>query len=321
MDNKVKFIIIARFPVENNEEDSDKTHIMKYIIYNFKNKTVHLLTENAMEKASDYILNMEYNNYVQLLTPVCFCYPKRTIYKPKLNDDSIKVFKTGKIIVEVLEHFIFGEKCVEIKIHNTGPIKSNKKIKPEKEIISTERINTDYNKRKLYNDVLMIKEYITETSTLSIKLFNIYGVSNEKIGNSSENELSNVLYKRELVKTVANNKDINNVIAKAKAIGINEVDVSCIEDDKNIILLSDNPKRIYLNANANKYGFDYTLDIVSSSIKEKLEFTESQLESIKYNTFIVDLNHTYKENGEINPYVCSCKVLKGLINDGLITIK
>lgn len=307
--SEVKYIAIARFPVKINNIDN-----LYYILYDFKRKDIVCLSDYAVKVISDSILNIEYSAYADFLTTIWFLSPKRLINKPNRSKDNVvKTFNYDRITIDVIKKKKYEETYIELRIYNILECKIGTPHIP----IWTSRVETYKRGYMLYNQVKLIRKSNSEYT--SIEIYNTYG---EAVNNEQEMAENSNVFKRNKIKCINSGERIDSLIAKAKVLGMTDINISYIQNNSDSILIQESDT--ILHKTFNKIGFDYSLDIIKNKRKNNITITKEQENSIRYNLYIYDILDNYRKSHSVyfnTINVTATQIFNSFIEDGYINIK
>lgn len=278
---KIKeYVVIGYY---NNNDKSD------YIVYDFIENRIIKMSADALYIINDKILNITIQNgYIQHLSKVY-----------KFN--SHKVITSKDIYIESFKERQYGEDVAKAIIHNCIFQKEERKV------ICIDTI-CDETKDKSYNSILV--ELKVNEGEYTLKVYRIIG---NELGAITNNNLfhsivdTNASFARN-IKFINNdcntNNKIENINNKLKLMGrdITNVEYICINNENWLIKIKVQDT-IVIPKYINKIGYNLSYDLLHMAMQGKKIFvTESQLNSIKYNIYILhpsDLADFYRYKFEI----------------------
>ena len=278
---KIKeYVVIGYY---NNNDKSD------YIMYDFINNRIIKMSSDALYIINDKILNITIQNgYIQHLSKVY-----------KFN--SHKGITSKDIYIESFKESQYGEDVANAIIHNCIFQKEERKV------ICIDTICNE-NKHEYYNSILVELKIDKDKYTLRV-----YKIIGNKLGVNLNNNIFNSIvdkntYFNRNIKFINNdyntNSTIENINNKLKLMGkeVTNIAYICINNENWLIEIKAQDK-IVVPKYINKIGYNLSCDLIHMAMQGKKIFvTESQLNSIKYNLYLLhplDLNDFYRYKFEI----------------------
>lgn len=286
MENKNRYIAVGWYS-ERCNQNVEIGILNRYIIFDSITYEVKVVSDKALKLMNNQLLNIDYDEYINHLTPIIRFMPKHSGIR----------FRDIDIKHEIKEEK--GHKYTVIEIHNISNhiIQTNKFI--DKYLIVTNKQDEDT--IALYSGYIIDGKY-EDDGTYVITIKKKVGYDHYSRDKNSADKVENFMFKRGFLR-VNSNSNVNLQLKqrddKLKLLGKEAIEYEYIEDD-GIWLLSmglEHSDNIQIPICMDYISYNFTNDLLKlvSGTKRKVTvyLSESQIQSIRYNVSLMPLECTF----------------------------